>query len=92
VSDPEQLTPQEEKRIEKRFMDLSARSLSQDFPNPERMGCPDSAVLRGIAFHQLQLADVERWLDHLGTCSPCFRQCSQFRREGKRQRRQRKRR
>ena len=88
MSDPEQLTPQEEKRL----MDLMADGLSQDFPNPERIGCPDSEVLRGIALHKLTLTDVGRWLDHLSTCSPCFQQVTQFRREGKRQRHQRTRR
>ncbi len=74
---------------EKRLLDLLAQGLSQEFPNPERIGCPDPAVLRGIAFRELRLAEVERWLQHLSTCSPCFKQFRGFQEEAKRQRRRR---
>ena len=75
---------------EKRLLDLLAQSLSQEFPNPERIGCPDPAVLRGIAFRKLRLAEADRWLQHLSTCSPCFQQFKEFRKEAERQRRRRR--
>jgi hypothetical protein len=62
-------------------LDLLDKGLSQDFPNPRRVGCPDAAVLRGIAFHKVPLAEADRWLDHFGSCSPCFQEFTQFRKQ-----------
>ena len=64
---------------EKRALNALGRGLLKEFPNPERIGCPDSEVLRGIAFHKVPLAEAEPWLDHLTSCSPCYRDFSQFR-------------
>ena len=66
---------------EKQILDLLDRGLSQDFPNPQRVGCPDSAVLRGIALHKVPLAEADRWLDHFSSCSPCFQEFTQFRKQ-----------
>ena len=62
-------------------MDVLARGLSREFPNPERIGCPDSSILRGIASHKLQLAQAAPWFNHLTACSPCFQDFNKFRRE-----------
>jgi hypothetical protein len=67
---------------EKRILDLLDRGLSRDFPNPQRVGCPDSAVLRDIALHKMALTEADRWLDHFSTCSPCFQEFTQFRKLG----------
>ncbi len=61
------------------MLDLLNRGLSQDFPNPQRVGCPDSAVLRDIALHKMPLAEADRWLHHFSACSPCFQEFTQFR-------------
>jgi hypothetical protein len=61
------------------ILDLLARGLSREFPNPQRVGCPSSKVLRDIAFRKLRLAEVHEWLDHLGTCSPCYREFTKLR-------------
>jgi hypothetical protein len=66
---------------EERILDLLARGLSREFPNPQRVGCPDSTILKGIAFRKLRLAEVEQWMDHLGSCSPCYRDFTPFRKE-----------
>ena len=66
---------------EKRILDLLDRGLSRDFPNPQRVGCPDSGVLRGIALHKVPLAEADRWLDHFSSCSPCFQEFTQFRKQ-----------
>ena len=66
---------------EKRILDLLSRGLSQDFPNPQRVGCPDSAMLKGIALHKVPLAEADRWLDHFSSCSPCFQEFTQFRKQ-----------
>ena len=75
---------------EERILDLLARGLLREFPNPQRVGCPDSTILKGIAFRKLRLAEVEQWMDHLGTCSPCYRDFTAFRKEAASQRRRHK--
>ena len=60
-------------RDEKRILDALGRGLLKEFPNPERAGCPGSDVLRRIASHAMPLAEAEKWLDHLTSCSPCYR-------------------
>ena len=72
---------------EKRILDLLAQGLSHEFPNPQRVGCPDPTILRGIAFHKLRLAEVEPWLNHLSSCSPCFQEFTEMRKEAVSQRR-----
>jgi hypothetical protein len=66
---------------EKRILDLLGRGLSRDFPNPQRVGCPESAVLRGIAGHKVPLSEADRWLTHFSSCSPCFQEFTQFRKQ-----------
>ena len=66
---------------EQRILDVLERGLSREFPNPDRIGCPGSAVLRGIAFHKLRLAEVHQWMDHLSTCSPCYQEFTQLRKQ-----------
>jgi hypothetical protein len=76
------LKQQEEFNVEeKRILDLLSRGLSQDFPNPQRVGCPDSAMLKGIALHKVPLAEADPWLDHFSSCSPCFQEFTQFRKQ-----------
>jgi len=67
-------------------LDLLARGLSREFPNPQRVGCPGPAVLRSIALHKLPLSEADPWLDHLGSCSPCFREFSEIRKQATSQR------
>ena len=74
-------------RDDKRLLDVLAQGLSREFPNPQRVGCPDSAVLRSVAYRKLRLADAEPWLKHLSSCSPCFQEFSEFRKEAASQRR-----
>jgi hypothetical protein len=68
---------------EKRILDALGRGLLKEFPNPERSGCPGSDVLKRIASKTMPLAEVERWLDHLGSCSPCYRDFSELRKAAK---------
>ncbi|MGA2605895.1 MAG: hypothetical protein ABSH01_00390 [Terriglobia bacterium] len=63
---------------EKRILDALGRGLLREFPNPDRAGCPGSAVLKRIASHEMPLAEAEKWLDHLTSCSPCYRDFSQL--------------
>jgi len=66
-------------KAEKRILDALGRGLLKEFPNPERIGCPGSEVLKRIVSRTMPLAEAEKWLDHLGSCSPCYRDFSQFR-------------
>jgi hypothetical protein len=60
-------------REEARILEVFSRGLLREFPNPDRQGCPPSEVLKRIASHEMPLSEAERWLDHLGSCSPCYR-------------------
>src|ERR1700687_1988045 len=64
---------------ERRILDVLARGLTKEFPNPERIGCPDADVLKKIASRKMPLSEAEKWLDHLGSCSPCYGDYSQVR-------------
>jgi hypothetical protein len=59
-------------RDERRILDALGRGLLKEFPNPDRAGCPGSDVLKRIAFREMPLAEAEKWLDHLTSCSPCY--------------------
>jgi hypothetical protein len=65
-------------RDEKRILDALGRGLLNEFPNPERAGCPGRDVLRRIAAHEMPLAEAEKCLDHLTSCSPCYHDFSQL--------------
>src|SRR5713226_4354826 len=64
---------------ERRVLDALGRGLLKEFPNPERTGCPGAEVLKRIASRRMPLAEAEKWLDHLGACSPCYGDFSRFR-------------
>src|SRR5580658_949832 len=72
---------------DKRLLDILRQGLATEFPNPERIGCPGSALLKGIAQGRVSLTEAEPWLDHLGSCSPCFQEFKEFRRQSAIQRR-----
>jgi hypothetical protein len=67
-------------REEQRLLDALGRGLLKEFPNPERSGCPGADVLKRIASRTMPLNEAEKWLDHLGSCSPCYGDFSEFRR------------
>lgn len=66
-------------REEQRLLDALGRGLLKEFPNPERSGCPGAEVLRRIASRTMPLNEAAKWLDHLGSCSPCYSEFSEFR-------------
>ncbi len=75
-------------RDERRILDALGRGLLKEFPNPERIGCPGAEVLKKIASHKMPLLEAEKWLDHLGSCSPCYGDFSKFREASQRSRKQ----
>ncbi len=72
----QQPTKREEGRLLKAYQRVL---LKGGFPNPDRAGCPDSQILRAIAFRKLGTEQVNEWIEHLGTCTPCFSEYSEFR-------------
>jgi hypothetical protein len=72
---------------EKRILDALGRGLLKEFPNPERAGCPGSDVLNRIASKRMPLTEAEKWLNHLGSCSPCYKDFSELRKVREVQRR-----
>jgi hypothetical protein len=77
------------RRDEKRILDVLGRGLLKDFPNPERIGCPGADVLKKIASHEMPLSEADKWLDHLGSCSPCYGDIKRFQEAYERQQRRR---
>jgi len=69
------------------LLEILRQGLATEFPNPERIGCPGSSLLKGIAQGKVSLTEAEPWLDHLGLCSPCFKEFKEFRRQSTSQRR-----
>jgi hypothetical protein len=63
---------------EERVLKVLGRGLLEEFPNPTRTGCPPAAVLKSIASHEMPLVEAEKWLDHLTSCSPCYRDFCQL--------------
>ena len=65
-------------RDEQRILDVFNRGLLKEFPNPDRVGCPGADVLKRIASREMPLSEGDKWLDHLGSCSPCYGDFLQF--------------
>jgi len=74
-------TESQSNAADKRLLDILRQGLATEFPNPERIGCPGNALLKGIAQGKVSLTEAEPWLDHLGSCSPCFKEFKEFRRQ-----------
>jgi hypothetical protein len=49
------------------------RGLRDEFPNPDRIGCPGHEIVAAIAAQRMPLSQAEPFLDHLTSCSPCYR-------------------
>jgi hypothetical protein len=68
--------------LEKELLDAFDRVVHEDFPNPQRIDCPERQVL--LKFAQ-QLADDQLFhlLDHVRRCAPCFDELKDLRREAR---------
>jgi hypothetical protein len=67
---------------ETRLLKAATRVLLEGgFPNPQRAGCPGSEVLQDIAYRRIGLTQVQEWIDHLGSCSPCYTEYDGLRRK-----------
>ena len=61
--------------------------LDGGYPNPERVGCPGSELLKALAERRIHLREAEEWIHHVGMCSPCFIEYNAFRERLARRRR-----
>ena len=76
-----QTPPKFERRNETDLLRVATEALPSDFPNPERLSCPEASTLQAIAGRRLSVPDVDDVVDHIATCSPCFTAYSAYRRE-----------
>jgi hypothetical protein len=53
------------------FFGFAKSYLSEAFPNPQRIGCPQDCDLHRMAEHPVETRD-EALSEHLTCCSPCF--------------------
>ena len=68
------------------MLGVLGRGLQDEFPNPERIGCPGREIVAAIAAHKMPLSQAESYLDHLTSCSPCYRDFLQLQREHRQRR------
>ena len=66
------------KRQSRALFRALARVVMTQFPNPERNGCPRATVLRAIGTKRISMRDPA--IEHVGRCSPCFRELTAMRR------------
>ena len=59
---------------------LGKKTSRTAFPNPTREGCPNSSILRAMAYRDRQLSLKDLPVSHVVTCSPCFREYARLRR------------
>jgi hypothetical protein len=55
---------------EEEFLTAAKSHLSEDFPNPQRIGCPPDCDLKALAEHPQDADPSVR--QHITCCSPCF--------------------
>ena len=75
---------------DRRVFEAGRRYFSTAFPNPNRVGCPGTEVLRAVAFRKMERGSAKQWDSHLMECSPCFVEYVAFRDQALRQRRRRR--
>lgn len=69
---------------EKELVDAFDRVLHEDFPNPQRIGCPGHEALLKLAEGSGQLQQT-RLLTHIRECAPCFDELKELRRKTRHQ-------
>jgi len=74
-SKQDSLSPTEEREMRETLRDIFVT----DFPNPERLGCPENveAKLKALAWRR-KFPDAQELISHLGSCSPCYQEHEEF--------------
>jgi hypothetical protein len=63
--------------ISAEIQQLLQQAILNNYPNPERQGCPGPAMLREVARRQVPIRDAH-W-EHVTHCSPCFQEFIELR-------------
>ena len=66
---------------EHEILELFSKSALNDYPNPERTGCPGANFLKRLATNRKSIPISDPRLSHVVHCSPCFREFTQFKNE-----------
>jgi hypothetical protein len=72
---------------EKELLEAFERVIHEDFPNPQRIGCPGDEALLKLAEGSERVQQT-RLLAHIRQCAPCFDELKELRRKGRNQCRQ----
>ncbi len=64
---------------EKELIEAFDRVIHADHPNPGRLGCPGTSVLRQLATAP-ESFDCQQTLKHIGRCAPCLDELLELRR------------
>ena len=60
------------RRAEGRLVKMAGEAARRDFPNPERIDCPNSDAVDAVVIRRLSFPDFDNVIDHIATCAPCF--------------------
>ena len=60
------------RRAERRLVKMAGEAARRDFPNPERIDCPNSDAVNAVVVRRLSFPDFDNVVDHIATCAPCF--------------------
>lgn len=63
---------------EKELLEAFERIIHQDFPNPQRIGCPEDEALLKLAGGSGQVYQTHL-LAHIRQCAPCFDKLKELR-------------
>lgn len=66
------------------MLELLEKSALNDYPNPERIGCPGSEFLKRLATNRRTIPLNDTRLTHVARCSPCFSEFARYRDAAKR--------
>jgi hypothetical protein len=69
------LTPEQERAI----LNLFEQASLNDYPNPDRIGCPGDNFLKQLVRDRNSIELTDARLKHVARCSPCFREFVAFR-------------
>lgn len=69
---------------DEKIREIARKHFAEDFPNPERRGCPPISEIKLLADKPLE---GKHWvLGHISFCSPCYRDFGYFLHSGRRRR------
>jgi len=67
---------------EKELIDTFDRVVHQDFPNPQRVGCPGREALVELAQHPTN-TELPKLMLHVRQCAPCFDELKELRQKAR---------